>query len=240
VAGDEVRLLRGVDADKDQSYFLFGVDGALLRRTLFPVGGLAKAVVRDEAARRGLSVATKPDSQEVCFAPPRAYATFVEQYRSTEPIHAGRIVDEEGSDLGEHRGIHRFTIGQRRGLQLRDGGPPRYVTAIDGASGTVRVGSRDAVIQKGFTARGVNWLAPRPRAGDRLLIKIRSRFAPEPIAVADVGEDWFTVVSTAGVRAPTPGQAAVLYAGERVVGGGWIAEIGAAASPRADAAAVGA
>jgi tRNA-specific 2-thiouridylase len=239
VAGDEVRLLRGVDADKDQSYFLFGVDGALLRRTLFPVGGLAKSVVREEAARRGLSVATKPDSQEVCFAPPGAYASFVEQYPSAEPIRAGSIVDEDGRTLGRHEGIHRFTIGQRRGLQLSDGGPPRYVTAIDAAAGTVRVGLRDTVVQHGFTARGVNWLASRPRAGDRLLIKIRSRFAPEPITVARVGDDWFAIASEAGVRAPTPGQAAVLYAGDRVVGGGWIAEIAAAAAPRVDHAGAG-
>jgi tRNA-specific 2-thiouridylase len=229
VAGDEVRLLRGVDADKDQSYFLFGVDGALLRRTLFPVGGLGKAAVRVEAARRGLSVAAKPDSQEVCFAPPGSYASFVESYASTEPIRTGPIVDEDGTELGRHAGIHRFTIGQRRGLQLSDGGPPRYVTAIDAASGTVRVGSRNTVMQNGFTARRVNWLAPRPRTGDRLLIKIRSRFAPEPITVTDVGEDWFAVASDTGVRAPTPGQAAVLYLGDRVVGGGWITEVGARA-----------
>ena len=225
VAEDEVQLLRGVDADKDQSYFLFGVDGELLRRTLFPVGGLSKIAVREEAARRGLSVAAKPDSQEICFAPPGTYASFVEQYPSVEPIRAGRIIDEDGTELGRHEGIHRFTIGQRRGLQLSDGGPPRYVTAVDAASATVRVGLRDTVIQHRFTVRGVNWLAPRPRAGDRLLIKIRSRFAPEAITVEDVGDDSFAVSSEAGVRAPTPGQAAVLYAGERVVGGGWIAKI---------------
>lgn len=230
VAGDDVRLLRGVDADKDQSYFLFGVDRALLGRTLFPIGALSKAAVRAEAARRGLSVATKPDSQEICFAPPGTHAAFVERYPSDTAIRSGSIVDERGTELGRHAGIHRFTIGQRRGLQLSDGGPPRYVTAIDPASGTVRVGARDSVVQKGFTARGVNWLAPRPRVGDELLVKIRSRFAPELVTVAGVGVDWFAVESEAGMRAPTPGQAAVLYAGDRVVGGGWIAEIGVQAA----------
>lgn len=233
--GDEVRLRCGVDADKDQSYFLFGVAAALLRRTLFPVGGLSKATVRAEAARRGLSVAAKPDSQEVCFAPPGAYASFVEQYPSTEPIRAGMIVDDDGTALGRHAGIHRFTIGQRRGLQLTDGGPPRYVTGIDVASGTVRVGGRDTVVRNGCTARGVNWLAPLPVAGDQLRIKIRSRFAPEPITVAAVGADWFAIASATGLRAPTPGQAAVLYAGDRVIGGGWIAAVGLPA-PRAGAA----
>jgi tRNA-specific 2-thiouridylase len=217
-----VELLRGADADKDQSYFLFGVEAELLRRTLFPVGALTKPTVRREAARRGLPVAGKPDSQEVCFAPPGTYASFVERFPSPEPIHAGNIVDANGAVLARHAGIHNFTVGQRRGLHLGDGGPARYVTAIDAASSTVHVGPGEAVVQQRLVARAVNWLAPLPRRGDRLHIKIRSRFAPEAVVVADVRDDWFAVEAAGGLRAPTPGQAAVLYDNDRVVGGGWI------------------
>lgn len=228
VVDQDVQLLRAVDAEKDQSYFLFGVDAGLLRRTLFPIGELKKSSVRHEAARRGLAVAEKPDSQEVCFAPPGSYAAFVEQYPSTEPIRSGSIVDADGTELGRHAGIHQFTIGQRRGLHLGDGGPPRYVTAIDASAGVVRVGGRDTVLQRELTVRAVNWLAPKPQRGDELLVKIRSRFSPEPVVVSAVGDDWFALDAVGSLRAPTPGQAAVLYAGERVVGGGWISRVGAA------------
>lgn len=222
--GDQTELLRGVDHDKDQSYFLFPIDREVLRRTLFPVGELTKAEVRRGASRRGLPVADKPDSQEVCFAPRGNYAALVEAHSSPQPIRDGFIVDEAGHVLGRHEGVHRFTIGQRRGLGLQQGGPPRYVTAIDAASGTVQIGSGDRVVKTGLIATQANWLGPLPLAGTWVSVKIRSRFAPQPALVTYADAESFRVSAPAGLRAVTPGQAAVLYDGERVIGGGWIAQ----------------
>ena len=222
VAENRVELLRGVDRDKDQSYFLFPIDPEVLRRTLFPVGELTKADVRREARRRRLAVAEKPDSQEVCFAPRGDYAAFVEAQVSAQPIRDGLIVDAAGEVVGRHSGVHRFTIGQRRGLGLRQGGGPRYVTAIDAASGTVHIGSADEAVRTGLVATQANWLGPLPTAGARVSIKIRSRFSPRPVVVMRAEAAGFEVLAPGGLRAVTPGQAAVLYDGERVVGGGWI------------------
>ena len=213
-------LLTGVDADKDQSYFLFGIDRAVLADTLFPVGGLAKPAVRAEAARRGLPVASKADSQEVCFVPRGGYAAFV----AAQPGFAalpGRLVDEDGREVGTHDGVHRFTIGQRRGLGGGNGAP-RYVTGIE-ADGTVRLGAGERVTAAGLVADGANWLAPIPPAGTRLAVKIRSRFAAQAARVVRADAQGFALLADEGMRAVTPGQAAVLYDGERVIGGGWIA-----------------
>ncbi|HSP96331.1 MAG TPA: tRNA 2-thiouridine(34) synthase MnmA [Candidatus Dormibacteraeota bacterium] len=213
-------LLAGVDADKDQSYFLFGIDGAVLGRTLFPVGDLRKTEVRAEAARRGLPVAGKPDSQEVCFVPRTGYAAFVARHESAEPLRGGRLVDADGQVLAAHDGVHQFTIGQRRGLGIA-GGEPRYVTAIE-ADGTVRLGGAEQVFAAGVVADDPNWLAPPPRVGTRVAVKIRSRFAAQAARVVRADRDGFVVVAEDELRAVTPGQAAVLYDGERVLGGGWI------------------
>lgn len=219
-AGDAAALLAGVDADKDQSYFLFGIDRTVLGRTLFPVGGLRKSEVRAEAARRGLPVAAKPDSQEVCFVPRRGYAAFVERHDSPEPPRGGRLVDADGQVLAAHDGVHRFTIGQRRGLGVA-GGAPRYVTAIE-ADGTVRLGSAEQLVARGVIAEAPNWLAPPPPPGASVTVKIRSRFAPQAARVVRADAEGFTVVAAGGLRAVTAGQAAVLYDGARVLGGGWI------------------
>jgi tRNA-specific 2-thiouridylase len=217
---DGAALLAGVDADKDQSYFLFGIERAVLARTLFPVGGLRKGEVRAEAERRGLPVAGKPDSQEVCFVPRRGYAAFVERHPSAEPLRGGRLVDGDGQVLAAHDGVHRFTIGQRRGLGVA-GGEPRYVSAIE-PDGTVRLGGAAAVVAAGVVADAPNWLGAPPPPGARVALKIRSRFAPQPARVVRADRDGFAVVADTGLRAVTPGQAAVLYDGERVLGGGWI------------------
>jgi tRNA-uridine 2-sulfurtransferase len=213
-------LLAGVDADKDQSYFLFGIERAVLARTLFPIGGLRKSVVRAEAARRGLTVANKPDSQEVCFVPRGGYAAFVERHASSVPTRGGAIVDGDGQVLAAHEGVHRFTVGQRRGLGVA-GGEPRYVTAIDG-DGTVRLGSAAQVVAAGLAADAPNWLVSPPPVGARVAVKIRSRFAPQAVRVVRADAEGFVVVADEGLRAVTPGQAAVLYDGDRVLGGGWI------------------
>jgi tRNA-specific 2-thiouridylase len=219
---DGPELLRGVDADKDQSYFLFAVDAAVLRHACFPVGGLHKDEVRAQAQRRGLAVAQKPDSQEVCFAPRSASAGFVARQPSAVPLRPGVIVDHDGTVLAEHAGIHRFTIGQRRGLGI-SGGAPRYVTGIDAGSGVVRVGPAAAVVAAGLVATDVNWLGPVPAANTRLEVKIRSRCAPQAVRVVRADRAGFDLAAEDGMRAVTPGQAAVLYDGERVLGGGWIA-----------------
>jgi tRNA-specific 2-thiouridylase len=219
-SADGAALLRGRDDHKDQSYFLFGMDRAALAHTLFPVGDLTKPQVRSESERRGLSVAHKRDSQEICFVPKGQHAAFVAAQGGTAP-RAGALVDREGREVGRHDGVHRFTIGQRHGLGL-SGGAPRYVTAIDAASGTVHVGGDADVVGAGVVADEVNWLAPLPAPGTRVTVRIRSRFAPQPARVLHADEMGFTVLAESGLRAVTPGQAAVLYDGERVLGGGWI------------------
>jgi tRNA-specific 2-thiouridylase len=222
LGADGAELLRGVDAEKDQSYFLFPVRRDALAHTLFPVGALRKEAVRQEAARRGLPVANKPDSQEICFVPDGAYATFVERRVPAEDRVRGTIVDAAGSVVGTHEGVHRFTIGQRRGLGVPGGGPPRYVTEIDAAAGVVRIGSHDEVASDGLRASQANWLGSVPQPGTRVTVKIRSRFAPQAAVVVESDETGFAVRSEGGLRAVTPGQAAVLYDGDRVLGGGWI------------------
>lgn len=220
---DGPELHRAVDAEKDQSYFLFSVERAVLGRTLFPIGDLEKRAVRRLARERGLPVADKAESQEVCFVPRNAYAGFVERHSSNVPLRPGEVHDVSGGVLARHAGVHRFTIGQRRGLGLAGGGKPLFVTEIDGRTGVVRVGSRETAQSDGLVARDVNWLAPPPPRGSRVTVKIRSRFAPEAVRLTALEPAGFTVVSDGRLSAVTPGQAAVLYDGERVLGGGWIA-----------------
>jgi tRNA-specific 2-thiouridylase len=219
-SGRELR--RGADANKDQSYYLFAIEREVLRHVLFPVGVLNKQRVREEATRRGLVVAGKAESQEVCFVVPGGHERFVARCDSPVPLRPGEIIDRDGCVLGQHEGVHRFTIGQRRGLGLSTGTTPRYVTDIDGRTGLVRVGSAADLVSDGLVAERANWLGPQPCPGDRLMLKIRSRSTPQPAVVSAVGGDSFTVQAPGGLRAVTPGQAAVLYEGDRVVGGGWI------------------
>jgi tRNA-specific 2-thiouridylase len=215
-------LWRGVDHDKDQSYFLFSIGSDALRHTLFPVGEMTKSEVRAEAERRSLPVAKKPDSQEICFAPRGTYASFVESESPRSVAPAGVVVDQHGEVLARHDGVHRFTIGQRRGLGIGTGGPPLYVTAIDAASGTVRVGDERAVASRGLLATQAMWVGEPPPAGIRVGVKIRSRFEPQAAVLEEVSEDGFVARAIDPLRAVTPGQAAVVYDGEKLLGGGWI------------------
>lgn len=217
----ESELWAAADRDKDQSYYLFGIGADVLARTLFPVGELCKAEVRERARALGLPVADKPESQEICFAPRSGYAHLVAQRSSPSAIRPGVVVDEEGRVLGHHDGIHRFTVGQRRGLGLSSG-KPLYVLDIEEQRGVVRVGPRAATLSHGLLAVRANWLSAPPRAGDRLALKIRSRFAPVPVTACRVSEGEFEVLAEQALAAVAPGQAAVLYDGDRVVGGGWI------------------
>jgi len=212
------RLRRARDAAKDQSYFLFGLTAAQLARTLFPLGELTKDEVRAVARRLGLPVADKPESQEICFVPDRDYARFVERRAAVLPP-AGDVVDEDGRAVASHAGIHRFTIGQRRGLGLA-GGPPRYVTAIDAEHATVHVGGRAALDAVGLVAEDVRWIAaPVVEAA----VRIRHRHAPVAARRRALDDGRIEVRFRSPVAAVTPGQAAVFYDGDEVVGGGWIA-----------------
>jgi tRNA-specific 2-thiouridylase len=215
------RLLRGQDRAKDQSYFLFGLTPDQLARAVFPVGGLTKAEVRGLAAARGLPTADKPESQEICFVPDDDYAGFVER-QSAPAEREGPIVDEAGRELGRHRGIHRYTVGQRRGLGLTSS-RPLYVLAVRPASRTVVVGDDARLDASGLLARDVNWLSIAPPAGPlRAEVKIRYRAAEAAALVQPRPDGRVEVRFDRPQRAVTPGQAAVFYQGEVCLGGGWI------------------
>ena len=215
------RLLRGADAGKDQSYFLFGLSQTQLAMALFPVGDLEKAEVRRLASERGLTVASKPESQEICFVPDGDYAAFVERQVPAED-RSGAIEDAEGRALGRHRGVHRYTVGQRRGLRL-NGPRPLYVLALRPDSRTVVVGDEEDLASAVLIARDVNWLSiPAPAAPLRASVKIRYRHQEAPATVKPLSGERVEIRFDAAQRAVTPGQAAVFYDGEVCLGGGWI------------------
>ncbi len=221
------QLLRGVDQSKDQTYFLFGLTQPQLARTLFPLGGLNKPQVRELASSLGLEVAEKPDSQEICFVPNGDYAAFLSAYMKetgVEPARTeGEIVTADGRSLGRHAGVHHFTVGQRRGLGVATG-EPLYVIATDPESQRVVVGGNDALLRGSFFARDVNWVsiagASEPVAAT---VKIRNKHAAAPARLLPTGDEArVEVVFEQPQRAVTPGQAAVFYSGDVVLGGGWI------------------
>ena len=219
------RLLKGKDGRKDQSYFLFGLSQAQLATALFPVGGLQKAEVRRLAAERGLPTADKAESQEICFVPDGDYAGFVERQAPGE--RSGPIVDRGGRALGRHGGIHRFTVGQRRGLGVA-GPRPLYVLAVRPDSRAVVVGDERDLDCAGLLARAVNWISNEPPARPiRAGVRIRHGAAEAPATVEPLPEGRARVRFDAPVRAVTPGQAAVFYDGEVCLGGGWIEEASA-------------
>jgi len=213
------RLKRGADAQKDQSYFLFTLTQAQLARARFPVGALDKAAVRDEARRLGLRVAEKKDSQEICFVAAGEHAGFVGT-RTAMP--AGVIQDREGQVLGRHEGVHRFTIGQRKGLGLATG-LPLYVVGIDAGDASVTVGPREALERDTLTASRVNWMSGEtPASPIRASARIRYRHTEAPATIAPLGGDRASVTFDTPQSAITPGQAVVFYDGDVVLGGGWI------------------
>ncbi|HEY6361981.1 MAG TPA: tRNA 2-thiouridine(34) synthase MnmA [Vicinamibacterales bacterium] len=219
--GGRWRLMRSADTGKDQSYFLFSLTQDQLARAVFPVGTLTKPEVRDQARRLGLTIADKPDSQEICFVPDGDYAAFVAG-KDARVVRAGAIVDERGRRIGEHGGIHRFTIGQRRGLGV-SAAAPLYVLKIDADSGTVTVGPRGSLEATTLTASGVNWIAiDAPGAWLRVSAQIRHRHRPAPGRVRALAADRAELVFDTPQPAITPGQAVVFYNGDEVVGGGWI------------------
>ncbi len=217
------RLLRGADPDKDQSYFLFGLTQDQLAAAVFPVGGLHKSEVRRIARGLHLSTADKPESQEICFVPDDDYAGFVEKNRKDAPLFAGSIVDRAGAQVGRHAGIHKFTVGQRKGLGV--GSPiPLYVLGIDPDSREVTVGPEAALFSSNARVRDVNWLSIQaPTTPVRATAKIRYRAKDAAVTITpDAAERGATLAFDEPQRAITPGQAAVFYDGEVCLGGGWI------------------
>jgi len=215
-------LRRGLDPAKDQSYFLFSLTQEQLARAVFPVGDLPKEEVRAYARRRRLPVADKPDSQEICFIPDHDYRAFVTQ-SIPEAARGGVFVDEAGHVLGGHGGIHRFTVGQRKGLGLASqSGERMYVLALRPADQHVVVGPKTSLEQTRLTASGVNWVAPEPSGAMRVNAQIRHHHQAAPASVRAVGDARAEVVFDDPQLAIAPGQAVVFYDGEAVVGGGWI------------------
>ncbi len=212
------RLLRGRDRDKDQSYFLFQLDQATLADVWFPLGELTKDEVRRAARERGLATADKPESHEICFVPGDDYAAVVEGLRPGR-ARGGALVDGEGAELGRHGGVHRFTIGQRRGLGVA-AREPLYVTALDAVSGRVVLGPPDELEVGGARVEGVSWVAGRAPAARLAEVQVRYRHAPVKARLRPVEGDAVEVWFEEPVRAVAPGQAAVFYDGDEVLGGG--------------------
>ena len=218
------RLLRGRDPDKDQSYFLFSLTQDQLAHALFPVGHLTKREVRAHAETLGLAVAAKPDSHEICFVPDGRVGDFVERHLSEDPA-GGDIVDSSGRVVGRHHGLHRVTVGQRKGLGLSTG-TPLYVLRLDPAAGRVVVGSRNELGRRSLRAGSVNWTAGDPPAAPRrCTARIRHRHRDAAAVVTPDGPDKAQVEFDEPQMAVTPGQAVVFYDGLEVIGGGWIEQV---------------
>ena len=229
-----------LDARKDQSYFLFGIASEALAGIRFPLGEMDKPAVREHARRMGLPLWDKPDSEDICFVPGGDYARVVESILEAAgdalPA-AGRILGPDGEVLGQHTGIHRFTVGQRKGLGVARG-EPLYVLGVDAATADVQVGGSERLLADGLDARDCNWLAGvPPESAITVTARIRYRHAGVAARVTPVGTGA-TVEFLEPVRAVSPGQAVVFYQGDEVLGGGWI-ERARSATPRTSRTAPG-
>jgi len=218
---DRAVLRKGADARKDQSYFLFSLNQDQLRHSLTPLGGMTKPEIRDIARELGLKVAEKVDSQEICFVPGNDYKAFLRGHLGEEEFHRGGIYDLQGVFLGDHEGIEMFTIGQRKGLP---GGSskPRYVVDIDPDSSRVIVGDEDDLVKSEFEVDRASWHGGEPAHPLGVTAKIRYAHPGTPATIEALPGGRARVILETPQRAVTPGQAAVFYDGDRVVGGGWI------------------
>jgi tRNA-uridine 2-sulfurtransferase len=219
-------LKRAADRSKDQTYFLFGLTQEQLSRTLFPLGEMTKPEVRELARHHGLALAEKPDSQEICFVPGGDYKTFLDAYLADKgealPDTAGELVTADGQVIGEHGGIHNFTVGQRKGLGVATGSP-LYVIQIKGDARQVVVGGQEDLYSKTLRTQRVNLIAVEYlHQTMRVGVKIRHRHEAAAATIEKSGPDEILVTFDEPQRAITPGQAAVFYDGDIVVGGGWI------------------
>jgi tRNA-specific 2-thiouridylase len=233
-------LLRAVDESKDQSYFLFGLTQEQLARTEFPLGKLTKHEVREIARRLAVPVAEKPESQEICFVPTGNYVRFIESYLQEQGTTAreggdhapplgelgepGEIVSTTGEVIGRHHGLHHYTVGQRRGLGLA-AGHPVYVVALDRENNRLVVGEDGELRHDTCEVRNVNWIpCELPENPVRARVRIRNRHVPAEAEIVPLDATTARVTFSEPQRAITPGQAAVFYDGERVLGGGWISK----------------
>ncbi len=218
------RLKKGVDRRKDQSYVLFSLTQDQFRHTLFPLGEHRKEEVRKKALQLGLQVHNKPESQEVCFIQESSYHSFLSE-RLKECIEPGPIVDRNGKVLGKHKGIPFYTIGQRRGLRLARG-KPLYVIGIDRGDNAIIVGGEEEVYSDRCIVDSVNWIIPSKMISSmNAQVKIRYNHPGSEATLIPKGEDRLEVKFKSPQKAITPGQAAVFYDGETVLGGGWIREV---------------
>ncbi len=226
-AASRHRLFRGRNLQKDQSYFLWELTQEQLSRSMFPLGEMSKPEVRDVAREQKLAVAEKVESQEICFVPDGDYAGFIDRYlaaeSATEQIPGqGELVDSQGRVVGRHDGIHRFTVGQRRGIGI-SAEHPLYVISIDAHRNQVMVGSAHELLSSEFTAVGVNWIAlDSPSGPVRADVRVRYRHEAAAAAIVPLIDGRAHITFDDAQRAITPGQATVFYRGDEVVGGGWI------------------
>ncbi|HWE85273.1 MAG TPA: tRNA 2-thiouridine(34) synthase MnmA [Terracidiphilus sp.] len=219
-------LKRPADLAKDQTYFLFGLTQEQLAHTLFPLGAMTKPEVREVARQQGLALAEKPDSQEICFIPGGDYkqflAAYLEEQGEAMPDTAGDLVTADGRVIGRHESISGFTVGQRKGLKVASS-TPLYVLQIDPASHRVTVGADEELATRELRANRVNWISvPELTAAMRVRIKIRHRHEPAWATLEPAGAGEVRATFDEPQRAVTPGQSAVFYDGDEVVGGGWI------------------
>jgi len=228
---DRYQLLRGRDPQKDQSYFLWELTQDQLSRSMFPLGEMSKPDARAAARRNELAVAEKSESQEICFVPDGDYAGFIDRYLAAEQHHDrlpgnGEIVSTGGELIGEHAGIHRYTIGQRRGIGISSA-QPLYVTGIDSENNRIVVGNQDELLRVEFTAAGVNWIAfDKPDGPVSAEVRVRYRHTAAPATITPLSDHRALIRFDEPQRAITPGQATVFYRGDEVVGGGWIVKSG--------------
>ncbi len=219
-------LKRPADTSKDQTYFLFGLTQEQLSRTLFPLGGHTKPQVREIAHAHGLALANKPDSQEICFIPGGDYKKFIDAYLEEQgeetPNTSGELVATTGEVVGHHEGIHNFTVGQRKGLGVSSP-VPLYVIQIDSEKNRVTVGHESDLAMRSMRVGELNWVSiPRLDGSMRVKIKIRHRHEPASGSIEMMGNEQVLATFDEPARAVTPGQAAVFYDEDEVVGGGWI------------------
>ncbi|HZI47952.1 MAG TPA: tRNA 2-thiouridine(34) synthase MnmA [Pyrinomonadaceae bacterium] len=226
-ATNRYRLLRGRDPNKDQSYFLWELTQDQLSRAMFPLGEMSKPDAREAARRNDLAVAEKKESQEICFVPDGDYAGFIDRYLAAEQQpdrlpSDGEIVTSDGTVIGKHGGIHRYTVGQRRGIGISNS-RPLYVLGVDAEKNRVVVGADDELLTNEFTAAGVNWIAlENPSEPVRAEVRVRYRHTAASATITPLPNNRIRVEFDDAQRAITPGQATVFYRGDEVLGGGWI------------------
>jgi len=218
--GGRYQLHKGRSLEKDQSYFLFTLTQEQMAEVIFPLGGMTKAEVRGHAARLGLKIADKAESQDICFVPDGDYARFLEERRGPGTMD-GDIVHVDGEVLGRHQGTYRYTVGQRRGLGLA-WSEPLFVIRIDAAEHRVVVGERHHLQVDSFTVREAHWLIPEPAGSLSAACRIRYRHQEMPAEIIPLSENRAQVRFSEPQTGITPGQAAVFYEGGQVLGGGWI------------------